>query len=140
MRTDNPSFAATREAVIVSLPAKSLSTTLPGDRGGAAHQARPPVPQQRTLRIEPDGLKGRGQGRDEVFQPDREIGLASTEVVVVMRMDGQSLIVAPQIAGVVLFQRKEAIQAVTPFVQDVGGQQAGSPAIAVLVGVDGYNY
>ncbi len=27
------------------------------------------------FRIEPDGLKDRGQGGDEVFQPGREIGL-----------------------------------------------------------------
>ena len=86
---------------------------------------------------EPDGLKDRGQGGDEVFQPGPQIGLASAEVVVVVGMDGQSSIIAGQVAGVVLLQGEEAVQAVAPFVQDEGGQQASCPAVAVVVGVDG---
>ena len=78
-----------------------------------------------------------GQGGDEVFQPGRQIGLASAEIIVVMGMDGQGLVVALQIFCVVLLQGEEAVQAVAAFMQDEGGQQAGRAAVAVVVGVDG---
>ena len=83
------------------------------------------------LGSEPDGLKDRGQSGDEVFQPGRQISLASAEVVVVVRMDGQSLIVAGQVAGVALLQGEEAVQTVAAFMQDEGCQQASCPAVAV---------
>jgi len=52
-------------------------------------------------------------------------------------MDGQGPVVALQIFSVVLLQGEEAVQAVAAFVQDEGGEQAGGPAVAVVVRVDG---
>ena len=65
--------------------------------------------------------KTSARGRDEVFQPRSEVGLASSEVVVVVRMGGQGAVVALQVAGIVLLQGEEAAKAVAAFVEDEGG-------------------
>ena len=76
------------------------------------------------------------QSGDELFQPRCEVGLASAEVVVVVRMSGQSPVVPLQVAGIVLLQGEEATQAVASFVEDERGEQASSAAIAIVIGVD----
>ncbi len=104
------------------------------------------IPEAQVLRLglrplhsalfgsEPDGLKDRGQGGDELFQPGREIGLASAEVIVVVRMDGQSSIVSRLISSVVHLQREGAVKAAAAFMQDEGSQQASRPDVAVVIG------
>jgi hypothetical protein len=85
-------------------------------------------------------LRGRENGaerRQEVLDPGGQVGRLSSLVVVVMRVGRERLVVAGQIASMLLFEREKAVETVAVPLEEKGGEQARRPAVAVVVGVDG---
>ena len=80
--------------------------------------------------------KAVGHATAEVGQEfaDLGLGLGPAQVIVVASANGQSLIVAAEVLGVVFFQRVDAVQSVAAAMQDQRREQAGSASVTVVAG------
>jgi hypothetical protein len=52
-------------------------------------------------------------------------------------MDRERPVVGGEVAGMLFFQREETVETIAVPLEEKGGEQAGRPSIAVVVGVDG---
>lgn len=84
-----------------------------------------------------DGMEGCRQFPQEVFQPGGQAGRVPPFIVIMVRVDGERVVVGGKIAGVLLFQREEAVQTVAVPLKEKGRQESRGPAIAIVIRVDG---
>jgi hypothetical protein len=73
---------------------------------------------------------------DEVSEPFGDVGMRSTEIVIVRRADRQRLIVILEIPRIVLFERIESLEVAGPEMQKERVQQTRRASVAVIMRVN----